>query len=217
MSSLDNKSITNKNQTKFKPYYLISSSEVIQLTKNNYDIIIETLKKFGIMSFQYYINGFFCYLNNIPEYTHGLMIKAPNGDFFVQEGEFIIKKPNGEIEVCKEDEFNKKYSNNIINQLDEYCANVRLHINTLSKKLMLKDKKIKYNILIKELKKYKKALEKDNKYIKNYINTYYGEYEKAKQFILFFIENALHFMEVGYKIAKNDKKENSIKKGKMNH
>jgi aspartyl aminopeptidase len=99
-----------------------------------------------------------------------------------------------------------KNNYNIINQVDEYCSNVRLHINVLSKKLISKNKKINYNILIGGLKKYKQALEKDNKHIKDYINKYYnGKYEEAKQFILFFIDFALHFMEIGYKTAKNDK------------
>ena len=98
-----------------------------------------------------------------------------------------------------------------IDELDEYFCNLKQHIYIIHK-ICEENGKIDYKDLIMGLQAYKHMLENDEKIVKDYFAKFFnGSYEKHKQLILFFIDVALFFTDIGYKVGReNDENKNKI-------
>jgi hypothetical protein len=189
---------------KFKKFYALPTTiNAIQLTKRNCNYIINILKK----NAKYSISKI--YINEDYKPCKGDKIGLLFNDIIISEGDYIIKGQDGKYQICKKDEFEKLYSDKALDYfLNNYLSNIKGHINVLSNHSIGWTKKIMYNRLVNGLNYFKKALLKNKRYIKKHIkNNFNGDYNLNKQLLLFFIDAALYFMEVGYKAEKEMKKE----------
>ena len=202
---------------KFKKFYTLPTTiNAIQLTKQNCDYIINILKRNAKYSIgKIYINedGFYHYKPCKGDKIGLVLTKKCLNDIIVSEGDYIIKGQDGKYQICKKDEFERLYSDKALDYfLNNYLSNIKEYINVLSNHSIGWTQKIMYNRLVNGLNYYKKALLKNKLYIKEYIkNNFDGDYNLNKQLLLFFIDAALHFMEVGHKA------EREIKKGEDNN
>jgi hypothetical protein len=183
---------------------LPTTINAIQLTKKNCNYIINILKKNEKYSIRrIYINqdGFYHFKPSRGDKIGLRLSKEGINDIIISEGDYIIKCQDGNYQICKKDEFEKLYSDKTLDYfLDDYLANIKKHIGVLSNHSIGWTKKIMYNRLVNGLNYYKKALLKNKIYIKEHIkNNFGGDYELSRQLLLFFIDVALHFMEVGHK------------------
>jgi len=190
---------------RFKKFYIIPTIiNAIQLTKQNCNYIINILKRSEEYSIvKIYINqdGFYHYKPCKGDKIGLLLSKQFSNDIIISEGDYIIKCKDGKYKICKKDEFEGLYSDKALDYfLDDFLSNIKKHVNILSNHSIGWTKKIMYSRLTNGLNYYKKALLKNKIYIKEHIkNNFDGDYELNKQLLLFFIDVALHFMEIGHK------------------